>query len=823
MSHPEPRIVKASQTFGDFTLDPARGFLLRGSEEVKLRPKSFETLRYLVLNQGRLISKEELMRVVWPDSFVSDDSLGHCLMEVRKALGDAHGLLRNVPGRGYIFEVNRATDRSQPALFLASRRLAKHWIAALLAIAGIAVAGTAVYPHFANLRWARASITEVGKLANGGRYFEAFDLAKAILKYLPQQPDVVRLMPGVSSRLSVKTIPPGAHVYLRRFSPDSQGNFPKWEFAGITPLNDLAIGRGDHLLAIEKQGYQRFERSISHTLAAATQFASGPLHLTMISVEQRLVESSRVPDRMVFVQGGNYRLVGWGRPTDSTVQIGDFWVDKYEVSNREFEEFIRAGGYRRRELWTDPFVDKDKSLSWEMAWARFKDRTGLSAPRGWVGGECPRNEAAYPVTGLTWYEAAAYCRFRGKRLPTIFEWEKAARNATTIVWGMVVPWGMATGGIDKHRVNCNSSGPTPVDSFEFGMSPYGALNMAGNVAEWSLNPHAQGFFTTGGGWDAPLYLFSDYGRYPGFHSSDTIGFRCALPLAERRNDSAVPLIASPAPVPHYRPTDKQSFKTWMRHYQYDKTSLEPKVVDVEETADWRREQITYLGANQERVIAYLYLPKGAKPPLQVILSTPGYMPFLGYPVTDTINRRMAPYIRYGRAVFLPTLRGYAERKWPSGYEAPKWDSVAFRERYIEWATDIRRGVDYLETRADIDPKRIAYSNISTSNDGLIYAAVEDRFRSIILIAAGVDHRWTRWIAEANPVNFAPHIRPPKLMLVGRYDEAFLFKTQIEPLYHLLREPKKMVVFDGGHLPPIETSTPAVNTWLDETMGPVERN
>jgi hypothetical protein len=70
------------------------------------------------------------------------------------------------------------------------------------------------------------------------------------------------------------------------------------------------------------------------------------------------------------------------------------------------------------------------------------------------------------------------------------------------------------------------------------------------------------------------------------------------------------------------------------------------------------------------------------------------------------------------------------------------------------------------------------------------------------------------------MSFASHIRAPKLMLSSRYDEAYPFKTDIEPLFKLLRDPKRLVVYESGHTPPIETAVPVVNKWLDETLGPV---
>jgi predicted ATPase/DNA-binding winged helix-turn-helix (wHTH) protein len=90
--------------FGEFTLDVSRGCLLKGGEEIKLRPKVYEALKYLVEHPGRLVSKQELIQAVWPDAFVTDDSLVQCTVELRRALKDrTQKFLKTVPRRGYLF------------------------------------------------------------------------------------------------------------------------------------------------------------------------------------------------------------------------------------------------------------------------------------------------------------------------------------------------------------------------------------------------------------------------------------------------------------------------------------------------------------------------------------------------------------------------------------------------------------------------------------------------------------------------------------------------------------------------------------------------
>lgn len=101
-------------------------------------------------------------------------------------------------------------------------------------------------------------------------------------------------------------------------------------------------------------------------------------------------------------------------------------------------------------------------------------------------------------------------------------------------------------------------------------------------------------------------------------------------------------------------------------------------------------------------------------------------------------------------------------------------------------------------------------------------AVEPRYRSVILIAAGLREHFVRVLPEINPVNLLPQIRAPKLILHGRYDETLPLRYHGEPLQRLLRAPKRIILYDGGHIPPPEISVPPINAWLDETLGPVKR-
>ena len=109
-----------------------------------------------------------------------------------------------------------------------------------------------------------------------------------------------------------------------------------------------------------------------------------------------------------------------------SVSLPGFWIDRYEVTNSQFQEFVDGGGYRKQEYWKEPFVKDGRRLSWEQAMAVFHDLTGRPGPANWSLGTYPEGTAELPVAGVSWYEAMAYAEFVGKAIPTVYEWRRAA-------------------------------------------------------------------------------------------------------------------------------------------------------------------------------------------------------------------------------------------------------------------------------------------------------------------------------------------------------------------------------------------------------------
>jgi hypothetical protein len=289
------------------------------------------------------------------------------------------------------------------------------------------------------------------------------------------------------------------------------------------------------------------------------------------------------------------------------------------------------------------------------------------------------------------------------------------------------------------------------------------------------------------------------------------------------DQGALPIVTERA-IPRYEPVSDAAYKKLLAYFDYQKSGLNAEVIEVKETDEWRMEKIAFDSTAGDRAIAYLYLPKNYPAPFQVIHCVPpGGIEARAYTLSQFIERELRPFIKSGRAVLGVALKGYQEREYPADYSMPSATRVEFRDVIVERVTDLRRALDYLETRSDIDPSRISYMAMSPGGFKLMLPAIESRYRSILFTGASIEPEAPQQIPEANPINFVSRIRTPKLMMHGRYDEVDAFRTESEPLYKLLGEPKQLVLYDGGHIPDRELFVPAYLQWLDKTLGPVKTN
>jgi hypothetical protein len=188
-------------------------------------------------------------------------------------------------------------------------------------------------------------------------------------------------------------------------------------------------------------------------------------------------------------------------------------------------------------------------------------------------------------------------------------------------------------------------------------------------------------------------------------------------------------------------------------------------------------------------------------------------------LAQSIESQYASFVRSGRAVFGVVLRGFRERDRPVGWTAPDRGSIEYVDDMAHHLIDLRRGMDYLESREELDTARIALGHGSAGGTIMALPAIEKRYAAVIFWGAGIDRSLLQRRDEVNPIHFAPLIRQPKLLIHGIYDETTPLRTAAEPLFQLLPEPKLVRTYEGGHLPDPEFLLPEINSWLDATLGP----
>lgn len=250
---------------------------------------------------------------------------------------------------------------------------------------------------------------------------------------------------------------------------------------------------------------------------------------------------------MLFVKPGSFHMGNSSEFASSNqvpshqVFIDAYYIDKHEVTIQEYEKFIQAGGYHKNEFWTN--------LGWEFIQQnQIKGYMVLGQPRAERLFQKLYNAPNQPVIGVSWYEANAYCKWAGKRLPTEAEWEKAARGLD----GFLYPWGNEMIFANVSYNITNGKRTLPVGSFSNGASPYGCLDMSGNVWEWCSDWYDEDYYSRstlrnpagpkkgtyrvlrGGSWGSNRLQLQSVFRYydrPTFRGFN-VGFRCVGDINE---------------------------------------------------------------------------------------------------------------------------------------------------------------------------------------------------------------------------------------------------------------------------------------------------
>ena len=682
----------------------------------------------------------------------------------------------------------------------------------------IAIVAGATWLGFRVVRQNRARtqlIPEIERLAKARDYWGAFLLAREAQPILGKDPLLQRtLQDAVSMRVwTVRLWPMDKEDFLEAEPTKLEGA----EIFARPPLGDetswVCLGRsGDKpLLTPLGPAVYRGQHPAADPMAVACAF-KGPKGKGFFT----LYPKGKAPAGMQLAEGGG-GPVSWinyaGFTKVSSAETGPFWIDMLEVTNRAFKAFVDGGGYQKREIWKHPFVKDGMTLPWEEAMALFKDSTGRPGPAGWELSTFPEGRAEYPVTGVSWYEAAAYAEFVGKRLPTVSHWEAAVNveESGFYLWGS------------------NFSGRlAPVGSYPGAINGSGLFDLAGNAREWCYNEAGNLRVTLGEAATEAVHYFNWLAPRPPFDRSPETGFRCIRnvkgPVPEVLERPLTP--APPEPTKIAPPFPEAAWQTWVSFLSYPKAPLDARTEFTDDSSPhWRMEKVSFTAAyGGERMLAYLFLPKSGPPPYQAVVFWPGGAPIC---IGSSENGRRLPYLPYfdylvkdGRAVLYPALKGTFERGGKEGenpFDVVKgWGD----DMTVMQVKDLCRSVDLLQSRPDIAGYKIAYLALSW---GAMEApkplAYEKRIGAASLIGAGL-------FPDDPNGSWARHVTTPVQMLSGRFDYMPVDTAQA-PLFQLFATPpdkKRHLLFNAGHgLDGCEKEMiTRTLEWYDRYLGPVRK-
>ena len=554
-------------------------------------------------------------------------------------------------------------------------------------------------------------IPELIKIYDNGKIAESFLKSRELLDKYPNNEIIKSYFDKSSKYAYLKTDTDGVDVSVK-YAEDST-----YTYLGKTPLDSFVTpniwGNQSHKLKLVHNNieYKQKGRNLHNYRFPDSSVKIPKGHKAFLGADVEM-----------FLQGVNFE----------DIKLKSFSIGINEISNKKYQEFVDAGGYENQSYWDFPYQVGDKIYDFNSTIKLFTGKYGKLGPSNWSYGKFPSGLENHPVTGISWFEARAYAKFKNLTLPNIFQWTYASG----------IPENFMT--VDQSVTKESNYDSSQLREVSNNSGSYNGLNnIGGNAKEWALNPNGENkekYSIMGGAFNESPYTFNNYYSSSPFDRTIGNGFRLSKNLTNNKSDLDNEII--PDFKRNFDDLDDVSdevFEVYKSQFDYNKP-LNSKTTNIENfqegyTAQKFELETTY--ESDEKLTGYIVFSNKFKNK---------YNPVIVYPNAGSIgnnsdsgfpNLGLKYLLDEGYAIIHPMYYNTFNRKktirtfWAS-------DSNEYKDAIIKIGQDYKRTLDYIESRNDFNFDNMSYFGYSWGSTTSNYLlAIDDRIKAAVLCVGGL--------------------------------------------------------------------------------------
>ena len=640
-------------------------------------------------------------------------------------------------------------------------------------------------------------LPELIELYENNKVLEVYKKAIILKEKFPDNKIIAKYFNDVTDSISIETGTIDYDIYFR-INNDSLSD---WKFIGKSyNLDRVPFARLDLKFV---NGENTFISRYIHTYF----LRQGKMSFVFPETDKD------IPEDHILFAGVKNSLSLPGLDHLDPVTMNPYSISKFEVTNQEYYEFLNSDAYNDSNNWPFPIVIDKKTFTLSEVKSIFIDEYGAQGPSNWNYGNFPDGQKDFPVTGISWFEAYAYSKYKGLSLPNIYQWENAANlsGSTNLI----------------KRSNFSKEQLIRYDNQET-MNVFGIYNLAGNVREWMSNPNndsKKNRAILGGCFLDETYSYNDYYSQDAFDRSIGNGIRLVYnpdKNPELNNESFG------VDVRDFLNTEDVSddvFKYYLSQYDYEYSDKKITTENIDSLSNGivveKYQMPAGYGDGKEILTGYVFYDKNINEKYKPIIYFPGSNA-LHTPedvnMVESFPSRMLYLLKEGYALVHPIYKSTYSRQDEQRSDYGDM-SDQYKNHVIMWGKDYKKSIDYIFTRKDFDSSKLSYHGISWGGFmANILLPLDERVKSAVLLVAGLEFQKCKKEVDAH--YYTRRIKIPTIMLNGKFDQYFPYETSQIPMYKLIdvkEENKKHFIYESGHYVPRNELIKQHLEWLNKYL------